>query len=534
LSVNRKTNAAGWRREKMKKVLMIVLPYLQMKKDVPSSKMKSFPTPPYGALSVATYCKDVADIHMVDCNVDEDYLVTIYEQMVTFAPDIVAFTMMFDNSYNYLEDILKMVKIESCVITVIGGAATLPVYKEILDEQGLMDAVCYCDGEAPFKRLLESPDPRGHLLLDRSWVTRYSLSEGLPPQRSVVDLDDVIDLDYRFINIFEYSPRSEFSPYAESADDKTRFFMFTSHGCPFRCAFCYRSRTKDSKMRYASIDRVINRVKYLVENYGMTYLTICDDQFMIPMDRAKEIFRRLIPFNLRVELYQGSSVAFIDDEMAGLMKAAGMRRVVLPIESGSKEVLEKMVNKPVDLVKAKETVKLLRKHGLWVTALFVLGFPGETDEHRKETLKWIEEAELDWATFSAAVPIRGTKLYDMCLEGGFIEEQKLGKMDYGNYIIRTPGYEPEEVARQIYSANLSVNFVNNYQMRIGDYESAAKAFHWILSVYDKHAFAYYYMAVCMKTLGRDEDAFMAMENFKDIISIDPEWAGYARHFGIGG
>jgi radical SAM superfamily enzyme YgiQ (UPF0313 family) len=512
------------------KALLIVLPYLQLKKDVPSSKMKSLPTPPYGALSVATYCKDVADITMIDCNIDDNYMESIQEALEK-KPEVVGFTMMFDNSYNYLEDILKLTDMH--MITVIGGAATLPVYKDILDEQPLMDAVCYADGEAPFKRLLESPDPRGLLLLDPSWVTRYSLSEGIVPQKSVVPLDDTIDLDYSFIDIERYSPRSEFSPYAESADDKTRFFMFTSHGCPFRCSFCYRSRTKDHKMRYASIEKVIDRVEYLVENHGMSYLTICDDQFMIPMERAKEIFRRLAPFNLRVELYQGSSVAFIDDEMAGLMKAAGMRRVVLPIESGSKYVLERMVNKPVDLDKAKETVKILRKHGLWVTALFVLGFPGETDEHRKETLKWIEEAELDWATFSAAVPIRGTKLYDMCIEGGFIEEQKLGKMDYGNYIIRA-GYEPDDVARQIYCANLSVNFVNNYQMRTGQYESAAKAFHWILSVYDKHAFAYYYMAECLRKLGREADAVVAMANFEDIISIDPEWAGYAKHFGIGG
>jgi len=268
-------------------------------------------------------------------------------------------------------------------------------------------------------------------------------------------------------------------------------------------------------MRYASADKVISHVKDLIEKYGMNTLTICDDQFMINKPRAKEILRRLAPFNLRVEMYQGESVAYIDDEMARLMKAAGIVRAVLPIESGCREVLDKMIEKKVDLDKTKKVIQLLRKHGLWVVGLFVMGFPGETDAHRAETVKWIQEADLDWSIFSPAIPIRGTKLYDMCLEGGYILPSRLGELDYNHYTINAPGYLAKEVEEKIYEINLMLNFVQNRTMRVKDFPTAAKIFKQVIGMFEGHAFAHFYLALCL-------------------MQMDLKWQKYERDIFFGG
>lgn len=522
------------------KVLMIVLPYLQLpdktktgywgekyaRKVVPSTKMKSWPALPYGALSVASYCKDVADIRMVDCNVNEDYSADILWEMRQFQPDVVGFTMTFDNSYPHLRSALEAVR-EICpkAITVIGGAATIPVCGELLEREPLLDAVCFSDGEIPFRKLLMSDAPMELLDSDPAWVTRQSRT--LPVKEVVQNLDDIIELDYSFVNIENYSMREEFSPYADEGEQK-RFFLVTSRGCPFKCSFCYRSREDDRRMRYASVEKVVSHTKFLVEHYGMTVLTLCDDQILAHKKRAKEIFRQLAPFNIRVECLQGESVAFIDEEMAELMYKAGMRRVVLAIESGSQEVLDRMVDKPVDLDKAKETIKVLRKRGFWVTAVFVCGFPGETDAHREETKKWVLEADLDWSTFSAAVPIKGTKMYDMCVEGGYIKKDiPLGEIDYANYFI---GDDAERVSREIYRMNLLCNFVHNYSMRKGDYVTAIKAFRQVIKMYENHAFAWHYTARCYWAMNRNAEAKEAIERYYSIINSDSKWRQYAREF----
>ena len=497
----------------MKRVLMIVLPYLQTSdeatKNAPSTRMRSVATLPMGALSVITYNKDVAKFKLIDCNIDGAYLYIISQEMQNFNPDIVGLTMTFDNSYAYLGAILQTVRYLNPKITiVIGGAATVPIqtYKTILTEQKDINAVCFHDGEIPVRDLIQHGN-----FNNPAWITKCCV----PTKWPVSNLDDVIDLDYSYLDINKYQMQEE-SLFADPNPRDKQFYVETSRGCPFQCTFCTYSRDNDRKVRYASIDKVIEYVKKLIDNHGMTVLSISDDQFLVNMPRAKEIFRRLEQFYIRVEILQGASVGFIDEELAHLMKRAGMIRVNLPIESGSQEVLDKMVEKPVNLDKAKEVIKFLKKQGLWVTANFVMGFPGETDKHRTETMKWIEESELDWCTFAAAIPVWGTKLYDLCVREGYISPHlKLGGLDFSNYFINVPGYPPEYVTRQIYNMNLKCNFVNNYQMRHWDYKTAAKAFRKVIGMYPNQAFAHYYLAKC-------------------IMKIDPKWGEYAKEFEIGG
>ena len=525
-----------------KKVLMIVLPSLQSpeeaKRNVPSTRMRSVVSLPYGVLSVMSYNKDLADFRLIDCNVSDLYMNDIVVQMHMFRPDIVGLAMTLDVSYKYLETILETIRsIDPEVITVIGGAATFPsqVYETILNEQYNIDAVCFYEGELPFRRLLESTYPYTYMNDSPAWITRWSLRAEMLPQKSLkCNLDDVVELDYSFVDINNY-PAQEESLLVEKTGNEKLFYVSTSRGCPFKCSFCTYSLMDDRKMRYASISKVIDCVRNLVGNHGMTVLSLCDDQLLVNMPRAKEIFRQLEQFHIRVEVLQGCSVGFIDEEMAILMKAAGVLRVTLPMESGSREVLDMMVEKPVDLDKAKDTIKMLRKYGFWITALFVIGMPGETDEHRKETSRWIEEAGLDWCTFGGAIPLWGTKLYNMCVEKGYItEEIKIGALDFSNYFINVPGYPPEHVTKQIYHMNLWHNFVNNYQMRQGDYHTAARVFRNVISSYPTQAFAYYYLAECYEKMGYSELRNLTIGKFNEIVRDDPKWAEYARELGIGG
>lgn len=515
-----------------KNVLLIVLPYMQVAGDTPSTKMKAWLALPYGLLSIATYNKDVANIGFIDCNVHHNYLELIKQTVDLYKPDIIGFSMTFDHAYNQLPAILDLLK-DVRAIKVIGGAATLSSYRDILAEQPGIDAVCYGDGELPMKAMIE--DSFRAYSEHPSWITRPSLRmERVPFKTPVPDLNNTLALDYSFIDVRNYSLQEEFSPNAEEIEDKKRFFMLTSRGCPYRCAFCYKSREKDRKMRYASVDKVIDHTKYLIDTYGMNILTFCDDQILFNMKRAKEIFRRLEQFHIRVEVYQGVSVGFIDDEMADLMHRAGMVRAMLNIESGSQHMLDTMIEKPVNLDHAKEVIQTLRKHNIWASAIFVVGFPGETDELRRETMNWIAEADLDWCVFNAAIPIRGTKLYDICIENGYIKPDKLGKLDYGNYTINVPGYPPEYVADQVYMMNLEANFVNNRSMRVGDYETAAIMFRQVVGIYPNHAFAWYYLTICYNEIGDVNKAIHSFSIFSRIVGEDPKWATYARRFGIGG
>ena len=182
----------------------------------------------------------------------------------------------------------------------------------------------------------------------------------------------------------------------------------------------------------------------------------------------------------------------------------------------------------------KDVIDNLRKYGIWSYGSFVVGFPGERDEHRDETIQFINDIGLDWSGFCHAVPYRGTKLYNICVENGYINEDiGIGDFDSSNYFINTPEYSSEYITKKVYLMNLYANFVNNYRMKIGDYETAAKAFKEVIKLYSDHAFAYYYLAKAQQYLN-DEKEFSveSMRRFKEIINRRTEWKKYATYFGI--
>jgi len=521
-------------------ILLVVLPYLLPRKNMKNVKLRSFKAFPYGLLSIATYLKNKAEDHVtveiIDCNFSngENYLDLLRNKIASFNPDIVGLSMMFDDSYQYVKQICEVVKErKSDALIIMGGQAASSSYSYILEDQPSIDALCFQDGEVPLLRLAISSDLRQTLDNDNAWVTKKTLKQGKAPQKMVLEnIDEVVDIDYTFVDIDGYAMKEAFSPFSKWHKKNKQFFLITSRGCPFKCVFCAHSAHKDRSMRYADVDRIIKHVEYLVTRHKMNILTIYDDQLLYNQDRAKEIFRRLADFNIRIECPNGLSVAYIDEEMAMLMRQAGMDTVALAIESGSPLVLKKLINKPLKLDKVAPVVGYLRKYNFWIQGFFVTGIPGEKDEHREETIRFIKSVGLDWSGFSCATPLPGTKLRQICVEAGYIDAHlKIGELDTNTYIIKTPDYSPAHIVKKTYQMNLDVNFVNNYRMRTGDYETAAKAFADVIARYGNHAFAYY-LSEALDKMGSLREARNKKSKYFTIVKNNQFWKDHANYFGL--
>lgn len=524
-----------------RKILLVVLPYLVKRGYLKSSKLRSFKAFPYGLLSIATYLKKKAgnstDVQVLDCNFSDgkDFLSELKKRLDEFQPDIVGLSMMFDNSYKYVKEISALIKKKNkSTIVVMGGMAAVSSYIAILKELKNIDGICFYEGEIPLLNMVNSEDMSNFLENDISWITRESLKKGKVPQKtSVQNLDDVVSIDYDFVDISGYAMREAFSPFAGKIKQRKQFFLVTSRGCPFRCVFCMHSADKDKSMRYASVNAIIKHVRSLVSKYGMNVLTIYDDQILLNKERAKQLFREFAQFDLRIECPNGLSVAFMDDELIGLMKKAGMDTVNLAIESGSPYVLNEIIHKPLKLEMVRPVVQALRRHNFWIHGFFVNGIPGEKDEHRKETSRFIKKVGLDWSGFSLAVPIRGSDLYRICIENGYIKkDMDIDELDPNRFIINTPEYSADYVTQKTYLMNLDVNFVNNHRMKSRDYAVAADAFRDVIKRYEGHAFAYYYLSKALRALKEDKESQAAMNKYREILKTDNIWREYASFFKI--
>ena len=526
-------------------VLLVVLPYrlgdATTTKDTSKKGIRSFLAFPYGVLTLASYVRRFATnlerVEVLDLNLPstESPDAILMQSIAKMEPDIVGFSMSYDVSYSWLQSLAKMVKDhDKEILVVTGGPAVTTAYAEILASCDDVDAACYSEGEVGLKNLIEAENIADAMSED-PWVTKSKLESKRPTAPQYDDLDNIIDVDYSLVDSNAYSMKEAFSPFTRFTELSKQFFIVTSRGCPFKCVFCAEPSFHGANMRYASVDRVVEHVAGLKEKYGLGVLTIYDDQILMNRARAKELFTKLAPLDIRIEMPNGVTLSYIDEELATLMKAAGVDTLFLAIEHGSKRVLKDIIKKPIAFSRIKPTVQLLQNAGIFACAFFVIGLPGELRAERLETRDMIYEWGLDWAFFNYATPLRGSELFRLCKENNWIEEKYLpiGAIDMTEYVIRAPGMDKDEIKQTVFDMNLDLNFVNNSSMRRGNLETAYRSFREVVDRHPGQPFAQYFLGKCLEEMRADERKVGACyESYRKIIGSSDTWRNAAKKFGL--
>ena len=535
------------------KIFFVIPPYFNIDDFINKHRANVLPafTIPYGILSLEAYlkskCKNTVEIKILDLNVPlkeivenpvEDDVVKLLTDIVLaevkeFKPDLVGISALFNSSFRYIEDIAGTVKShDESTPVVAGGGLPSAAYVKMLEFCPSVDAICKGEGELPLADLVDSDDWKETLETHKSWITREGLKQNkIPGHTFVQDLDDIPVLNYDVLDLNNYNSRSIDKRYI--GKKKREMSIHTSRGCPFLCVFCSNPSLHGKDVRIMSIDKVVDEVKRMKDEYGLTVLMIEDDHFFHDVERAKEIMRRLIEFDIRIEFPNGVAVYAIDEEVASLFAQAGVSTVALAVESGSDYVLNKIIKKPLKKRLIKPAVEALRKFGVQSHVFIVIGLPGEMPEHRNETLEMMLDSGFDWAHVYCAIPIFGSRLYDICADNGYIENTN--SLDFINTksVIRAPGVDPEEIEAMAYEMNLQANFVHNANMKVGNYKTAINYFKNVCEKYPDHAFAHYYLSEAYRKSESSSDS--SEKHYKEFVRIlnnDAWWMKKAEEYEI--
>lgn len=531
------------RKNQTRSILLVVLPYRLEDATTDTSKkaIRSFLAFPYGVLTLASYIKRFAvnlnGVEVLDLNLPsaDSPDVVLKRKLSNMQPDVVGFSMSYDVSYPWLKSLTETVKNhDENIYVVAGGPAITTAYAEVLVECEHLDAACYSEGEVGLKNLIEA-DNIQDALSTNPWVTKSKLEQEIKVSPVYDDLDNIVDVDYSLVDINAYSMKEAFSPFTKFTESSKQFFIVTSRGCPFKCVFCAEPSFHGANMRYASVDRVVEHVAGLKEKYGLSVLTIYDDQILMNRARAKELFSKLAALKIRIEMPNGVTLSYIDEELAALMKNAGVDTLFLAIEHGSKRVLRDIIRKPIAFNRIKPTIQLLQNAGIFTCAFFVIGLPGETRNERQETRDAIVEWGLDWAFFNYATPLRGSELFRQCKENNWIEEKYLpiGAIDMTEYVITAPGMDKHEIKHTVFEMNLDLNFVNNNNLRKGNLNTAYRSFREVVERHPGQPFAQYFLGKCLEKMGASRlEVGECYKNYYQIIKSSKTWYDSARKFGL--
>ncbi|HEX8559658.1 MAG TPA: PhpK family radical SAM P-methyltransferase [Pyrinomonadaceae bacterium] len=194
----------------------------------------------------------------------------------------------------------------------------------------------------------------------------------------------------------------------------------TARSCAFSCAFCdYPARA--GALVLADIATVERELEALVE-LGVRRVAFIDDTFNVPMPRFKELCQMMVRRNFGLEWFSYFRCGNAKEESVyDLMRDAGCRGVLLGVESGDDRVLKNM-DKKARTADYRFGMEQLKKRGIFMHASTVVGFPGESRETVRNTIKFLNETAPDTFTVNHWYYLHATPVHRRAAEFGLTGE----------------------------------------------------------------------------------------------------------------
>ncbi|MDE5863237.1 MAG: B12-binding domain-containing radical SAM protein [Lachnospiraceae bacterium] len=183
-----------------------------------------------------------------------------------------------------------------------------------------------------------------------------------------------------------------------------------SRGCSHKCSFCASSVYFQARHYCRPVEEVIKEIK----SQKRKLLFFVDDNIVCNREKAKELFRALIPLKIHW-VSQGSIDMLNDSELMELMVKSGCLGLVIGFESISAECISQMnkgTNQKGSEGLYKAEIEQLRKWGLQTWAAFTVGHDGDTVESIRATCDFAIKNKFTFAAYNILMPYPNTPLYE--------------------------------------------------------------------------------------------------------------------------
>ena len=209
----------------------------------------------------------------------------------------------------------------------------------------------------------------------------------------------------------------------------------TSRGCPFDCSFCSVTGMFGKAYRFRSTENIIEELRRY--NHPKTTVFFYDDNFAANRKRTKELLQAMIREGFKFQWTTQVRADFARDvELVRLMREAGCHTVYIGFESANPRSLDGMKKKQTlaDLVRA---AKVLRRHGILIHGMFVLGFDEDDWPSVKKTVRFAKKSRLSTTQFLILTPLPGSEFYER-----MASENRLRFRDWALYDAQHVVFEP--------------------------------------------------------------------------------------------
>lgn len=375
--------------------------------------------PPATLASVAGHIRSRGhQVKLIDCIGSNLGWNKLRSEVVSFQPDVTIINTVTPTirSDLYVSRIVK--EIDPLCLTAAYGTMPSSLPFEVKRMEPSLDFCIMGDAEAPALEIVEKGE-----LFDGFWIEE--------------------DLDKLGMPAYELLPNYYFP-----LTQERWMFVIDGKGCPYNCIYCVEPKMSGRKARYKSLERVIQEVKFVVENMNVPLFMFWDELFTLNRDRTLKLCELLILEGLhkKCRWMITTRADRADLELFKAMRGAGCWMIAFGIESANQEVLDR-VRKEITVEQCRAAVEAAKRAGLKTVAHFIIGLPGSSIETERQTINFAKRLGLDFAQFYTCTAFPGAELYELALKNKWLSVSDWEGIEQGTANISYPDFPAKEIQR---------------------------------------------------------------------------------------
>jgi len=409
---------------------------------------------PLGLLSASTFLSEQYKVKIIDQRFNNWKKILLKE--LKSDPLCVGVTSITGKQIKSALEVSQLVKEKSNSKLIWGG-----VHSTLLPEQtlknSLIDYVVSGEGEKILYNLVNSIDKGSPLenVKGISFKKKNIIKRNKEEAR--IDINN-IDVPFNLIKVKKYIKKSKATT------------LETSRGCGLGCSFCIKSKYK---WIGKSPEKMIDIVNKIVNDYRVKRIWFADDNFFFNLNRIKifsdNIMKENISLKWDVPGTTLNTLKQMDHKFINKLEKAGCDRLYVGAESGSDNIL-KMLHKKTTNQEILDINKKFKRSNIKLVYNFMLGFPGESSDDVKETIRLMyrlkkENKNTMISPLYFYTPYPGTEMYSKAKQNGFREPINLpawSNFEWKN--INLPWIKNKRQLERLYFLSLFFDNKYNYEL----------------------------------------------------------------------
>jgi len=351
----------------------------------------------------------------------------VVEEILNYKINVIGFSC-YDSNFYICSLIAKNLKLRNPALSIVFGGPTATLsYRRILGSHHEVDICCIGEGEETSVEIIHAikngmplNDVNGiaYRLKNKITVTKPRLIQSMSFTKCILD---------KYPSPYLAGFLAGRQHYAGGNDDLP---VITSRGCIYKCTFCTNTVLRGNRVRYHSVQRIIDEIKYIKTKISPDRkIAFFDDAFTLNVLRAKQICRRIIDEKLNdISYICVTRIDRLDHDLIELMVKANFKSMYFGLESASALILKKIKkcytgrtgadnslqseSKFLDTV--KKNVRLSQENGIDVIPSIIQGLPADNETEIGLTLAFVKRLGVKKYFHNYFKLIYGTESYEDC------------------------------------------------------------------------------------------------------------------------